>query len=480
MRRLERLGGGLALIAAVGALSTTGIAAANEPQPYRYDAPIEIARSSSFIELALPPAAYAHALQTGLRDLRVVDARGERVPFALLEPRAVPAAVNERIREATLYPLPKRPVAGQAWPSPVEVTFEGDRIAVRRSGARGAESAAALRESPGWLIDLGEAKPAESAPRRLRLRWSGPAEFSVAYTLESSADLRLWRGAPGGQLLALQSGAGALTQPIVTLPDGTGRFVRLTWLDPAAAPVLEGATSIAPAPDLVAFDATSELAFAPSVEPPGRVGTENAARGSLHFDLGGELPLVDIDLRFASGTHVAPVRLQGRSRAADPWRELGSGVFYRLERDGSVAESPAVAMPAQVRFLRIVADERAAALEPGESRLVVHARLASLVFASSGPAPYRLLAGSPDAPAGALPATTLVPQFDAERQRFGRATLGAFGEAPGVALAAERAEREARLRPWLLWAVLIAGVIGLAVLVWRLARTEAVAAPPEP
>ena len=63
MCRLERRFGGLAAIVAAGALSSAGTAAATEPQPYRYDAPIEIAKPAPFVELALPPAAYAHALQ---------------------------------------------------------------------------------------------------------------------------------------------------------------------------------------------------------------------------------------------------------------------------------------------------------------------------------------------------------------------------------------------------------------------------------
>ena len=479
MCRLERRFGGLAAIVAAGALSSAGTAAATEPQPYRYDAPIEIAKPAPFVELALPPAAYAHALQPELRDLRVVDARGERVPFTLLAPPA-PTATSDRVREATLYPLPPRPAGGRAWPSPVEVTVEGDRISVRRSGAPATRPAAPPRESPGWLLDLGESGPGEPAPRRLRLRWSGPSEFSAAYAIETSADLRSWRAAPGGQLMALQSATGVLTQPMVALPDAAGRFVRLTWLDLATAPTLEGAASLAPAPALLAFGAASELIFTPSAEPAGRAGGAADAPGSLHFDLGGELPLVDLDLRFASGTQFAPVRLQGRGRASEPWRELGGGVFYRLERDGAVTESPAVALPAWPRFVRVIPDPRAGELEPSLTRLVVHARLASLVFVASGQAPYRLLAGSPDASAGALPSATLVPQLDEERKRFGRATLGAFGQAPGVARATERAEREARIRPWLLWAVLVAGVVGLAVLVWRLARTGAVAAPPEP
>jgi hypothetical protein len=139
-----------------------------------------------------------------------------------------------------------------------------------------------------------------------------------------------------------------------------------------------------------------------------------------------------------------------------------------------------VALPVHVRFIRVIPDERAAVLDARETQLVVHARLASLVFAMTGQPPFRVLAGSPDSPEGALPASTLVPRLELERQRFGRAELGAFSEDPEVARAAERAERIARLRPWLLWSVLIAGVAALALLVWRLAKGGAAPQAPGP
>jgi len=476
MCRPERIGAcaaiGFAASLLVGSAALTATAA--EPQAYRYAAPVEIAKPAPFVEMALPPAAYAHAVQPDLRDLRLVDAAGERVPFALLDPTPV-ATRSERLREAMLFPLPPRPVGSAAWPSPVEVTVEGDRITVRRAAAGALSAQSAARESPGWLLDLGELAPAEPAPRRLLLRWSGPAEFSAAYAIETSADLRSWRGAPGGQLMSLQSSSGVLAQPIVGLPEAAGRFVRLTWLAPANAPILTGAVSVGDAPGQVAVTAAAALVFAPSAAPAGK---DPEPRGSLHFDLGGSLPLIDVDLRFAAGTRVAPVRLQGRTHAEDPWRELGSGVFYRIERDGQASDAPALMLPTRAHFIRVVPDERAAALDPVQTRLVVHARLASLVFASSGKAPLRLLVGSADAPAGALPAATLVPQFEQERTRFGQARLGAFTEAPEVGRAAERAVSQARLRLGLLWAVLLVGVLGLGLLVWRLAKAGAAPAPP--
>ncbi|MDQ6640725.1 MAG: DUF3999 domain-containing protein [Pseudomonadota bacterium] len=460
------------------ALFTVLVAAAAraEPEPFRYQAPIAIDAAAPFVQIALPPAAYGHAEQDDLRDLRIVDARGERVPFAVLPPLST-VQLSEQVRDASLYPLPARLAAGAVWPSPVDVVVEGDRISVRRHGGE-KSAAAAPRESAGWLIDSGETKRGDPPPRSLRLRWSGPAEFSAAYRIETSSDLRQWRPGGSGQVMALQSSSGTLAQPVVGLAEAPGRFVRLVWADPGAAPALIGATVLVDERQRVAVDSTRELSFAASAEPAGASPADPAAKRALHFDLGGVMPLVDVELRFDAGTHVAPVRLQGRARADQAWRDLGSGVFYRIERAGDVGSAPAIALPVAVRYLRLVPDERAAALDGVGARLVVHASLASLVFAAQGEPPFRLLAGSRDAPAGALPVSAVVPQLDSERPHFGHATLGAFTVDEAAERASEQASRQARLRPWLLWAVLIVGVAGLGALVWRLARTGPAPNPP--
>lgn len=474
MRTSDRSTGILHSVAIAGLMFASTLAVA-DPAPYRYSAPIAIAASAPFVQIALPPAAYAHAEQDELRDLRIVDARGERAPFALLAPRST-LHTSQQVREAMLYPLPAKPSAAGVWPSPVDVVVEGDRISVRRHGATAA-APRAPRESGGWLVDSGETRAGDPPPQSLMLAWSGPTEFSAAYRLESSDDLRQWRPAGTGQVMALQSPAGSLTQPVVPLPDATGRFVRLVWADSADAPAITGASVLVAERHLVALDSARELAIAPSAEPAGRLALDAASRRALHFDLGGALPLIDVDLRFAAGTHIAPVRLQGRNRVDEAWRDLGAGVFYRLERGGEVGQAPAIALTVSVRYLRLVPDERAAGLDANGATLVVHASLASLVFAAQGEPPFRLLSGSVDAPAGALPVATLVPQLDTERARFGRAELGAFSADASVERAAVRAEEQARWRPMLLWGVLLVGVAGLGVLVWRLARTAPTAPP---
>ena len=455
-----------------GVLAALAVAAAgaDEEPALRWRAPIEVKQPAPFVQLSLPVAAYAHSEEAGLADVRVVDARGERVPFAWLEARAE-ARRDERLHEARLYPLPARPSADGSWPAPVEIAIDRDRVRVRSGRAASPAAVAAGGRAGGWVVDLGARRPDDPVPRWLRLRWSGPAEFTSAYSLESSDDLRTWRPAPGGQLLALASAAGPLTQPNVALPASAGRYLRLVWADPAAAPALVGAEGVVDQQRRVTLDPPTEVV---AQALPGDPAEQPAPpRGALTFDLGGILPVVRIDLRFATGTHVAPVRLQGRDRKDERWRELGQAVFYRLERDGTATTSPPLELQQSTRFVRVVPDERAAALDAREVRLAVDAQLGRLVFASQGTPPFALLAGSPRARPAALPVATLIPDLAAERGRFGQATLGTWEEEAQVARRREAERREAEWRPRLLWAVLLVGVAVLGLMVWRLARSPA-------
>jgi len=195
----------------------------------------------------------------------------------------------------------------------------------------------------------------------------------------------------------------------------------------------------------------------------------DAAR-ALQLDLGGAMPLLDVTLQWPAGNQVTPLRVYARSAPGQPWRWVARGLVYRLERDGKVSLSPALPLGVSDRYLRFVPDERAAPLDPAQTTVVLRMRPPTLVFAMQGRAPYALLTGSPSATPGALPANTLIPSLEEERERFGRATLGAFAEVPEVARAAAAAAQLAAWRPRLLWAVLLVGVAGLGWMVWRLAR----------
>lgn len=449
--------------------------AADEPPLLRHRAPVSVTQPAAFVQLPLPAQVYALSQQPGLADLRLVDAGGQRVPFALLTPREDALRLREKARPASLYPLPAGPV-GNSLPASVDLVVQGDRIQLRHRSGAAADPAGPGGQRPGagWLIDLGEPAPQQPAPQRLHLRWSGPAEFSVAYRLEASDDLRRWRPAGGGQLMALASATGTLMQPLVPLESGAARFLRLVWADAGRAPQLVGADAITEQAERVAQDPPTLLRL---VARPG--AAEPGTAVALELDLGGVLPLQTLDLALPAGTRIVPLRVQQRTRADEPWRELTHGVVYRITREGGDdSRSPPLALYTRTRYLRLLPDARAPALDAAATPVLLQTALARLVFANQGTPPYALQVGLPPAAAagglrlatGALPIETLVPQLDQERARFGRAELGPFSEQPEAVQAAARAEMWAAWRPRLLWAVLLLGVAGLGWMVWRLAR----------
>src|SRR5580765_7886401 len=107
MRPFDRLDRCCALLA-LAAAAFMSAAHADEPA-FRFEAPVVVQRSAPFVELVLPAAAYARSRQPGsdgaVRDLRIVDSRDERVPFAWLAPRAGESRASESLRDVVLYPL---------------------------------------------------------------------------------------------------------------------------------------------------------------------------------------------------------------------------------------------------------------------------------------------------------------------------------------------------------------------------------------
>ena len=454
----------------VGAWLVAAVANSADEPAFRHAAPITVSTPGAFVQLPLPAAAYGRSASANLADLRIVDARGERVPFAVLAPRQPEPQTTEQQRDATLYPLPAKREADGAWAVPIEVTIDGGRVSVKRSA--GGTTVAPLATSAGWLFDLGERQRDDPVPQSLRIAWQGPAEFTAAFRFDSSDDLRQWRAGGSGQLMALASPTGVLTQPTVPLGVKPGRFVRLVWADAATAPQVTSAKVVTAQHGSKVLDAPITLVVSPGTEPAGKAPPEEGAQRALHFDLGGTLPITQVDLHWTRGTVVAPVRLQARNDANEPWRELGAAVFYRLERGTDVASSPPLPIAANARYLRVLPDPRAAALDAAQTQLVVQAPLASLVFASQGEPPYTLQAGAKVTTPSALPLATLVPSLERERARFGSATLGQWTEISAVARAEQARQQRAALRPWLLWSVLLAGVAVLGFMVWRLARSS--------
>ena len=175
------------ILLSAAALTAVAVVQGAEDTQFRYQASIAVERPGAFVQLPLKADTYAHSLEPGLLDLRVVDANGERVPFAVLGPRGNQVETIDQARDAAIYPLPPKPSADGSWTAPIELSVVGDRINVTRRGGPPPEGAGGPR-SGGWLVDLGQRARTDPPPRAVRFEWSGPAEFTAAFQFETSDD----------------------------------------------------------------------------------------------------------------------------------------------------------------------------------------------------------------------------------------------------------------------------------------------------
>lgn len=427
---------------------------------WRWQAPVVLDHPAAFVVLPLPASSFARSEMPALADLRLLDAQGQRVPFAFLPPAPQPPVQAAPLR---LFPLPpQREGGGDAGTAPL--TVEIDRAQVRVQPAAPTRRGRGRGEgvSPGWLVDL---SPATAVVTALRFSWSGPVTFAAPYTLETSDNLTDWQPAGGGQLMSLQSDGGLLTQAEAPLPDRPARYVRLRWADPLEAPVLTQALPVHAGPEAPADEPPATLIFSPTPALPG------APAGAVCFDLGGLLPVNRVDIDPGPAPRVLPLRLEGRSDAGQPWQAVAQGVSYRIERDGQRITSPALPVTGTWRHLCVLPDERAGAA--GALKLTVQVHPPRLVFAQQGTAPYTLHVGAAGVNAGAMPASQLVPMLEAERPRFGHATLGPWSEDATAVIGRAAQQRKAMWQRGALWAVLLVGVGVLGAMVWRLARHRA-------
>ncbi|CAD1794736.1 hypothetical protein CPBF426_04260 [Xanthomonas arboricola pv. juglandis] len=425
--------------------------AADVRQDYRQQWPLQVAGSDAGLyQLRLNAAIYRSAQDAGLRDVTVIDARGEEMPAALLPVDAAPAAAPRRQR-LPVFALP----AGAA-PANGDLQLIAERDAsgaVRRLEGRFATGAAA-GAGGSWLID---ASALGDRPRALWLYWDGNTPVQARLRVEGSDDLRDWHLlAADATVMALDNQAQRLQQRRIAL-DAGARYLRIV---PVSGEL----------PALRAVDAELDGVAAPLqsqwLELPG-----TAQDKAVLYALPGRFPVTQVDV---SGGQAEAVEWIAESRDADdaPWlRRAGPWLAYRLGAGNAAASPPQqLSAPVRDRQWRLLAAQGRSTARP---TLRVGYQPERMMFLAQGQPPYAVVAGSARVQRGDAPLASMLQALRRER--------GAqWQPAPAsIAAQAQPLAGDAALQPaatprdwkrWLLWGLLIGGAVlvgGFAVSLLR-------------
>ncbi len=431
---------------------------------------LSLPTGASLARIDLPVQALLLMQSSAAHDLRVFNATGAVVPFAVLAgadlSRATPA-LQTGSYEA--YPLFASTRAGRPARGGVEVRVDtaGDqgRAWVRWDSTATDAKTSATEASPlqAALFDLRSQKQTVDA---LTLVVELPRNTLVPISVAYSTDLKDWTPVETRGPVFQFDGADApinttleLRQPLPL----QGRYLKLAW------PGQEGVKL----QSLTGRVAASHTAPAPlrATLPAGTLDG-NSVSWALPF----ATPIAALHLQTTQNNSLVPLRIQGRSEASQPWRTLASTVVYRLDSVGPQGSSnPATPLfGASLRALR-VETSKGAALPPGGLQASVEFAPLQVAFLASGAGPFTLAVGRANTTAAAMDASLLGSIAPAKLVELPAAT---FADVQVQATAGGSLDRAAAnwlpdgvpLRSVLLWAVLGVGVLALGGVAYTLMR----------
>jgi hypothetical protein len=337
----------------------------------------------------------------------------------------------------------------------VERRADGTVVSVT-NGASGAPGAGKLR---GYLLDLSQSR---NPARRLTLDWDPAVTGFQEVLVEASHDLQHWEiWSRSAQLARLDYNGQRIERRDIDLPGRHAAYVRLTWRDPDIAPPLTAAAVIATA------DRPAPLVWSAALAPS--VSSADAYEWRFPAPLAPERARISLP----QANVLAPAELWGESddQAAGPGRLRARTVLYRLEVQGRVWESDDIALAGPpLRAIKLKLDARGGGLG-GAPMLALGLAARQVLFLARGAGPFVLAIGDASAEPAALPPATLIPGYGgAGAPPISPAALGAIAT---PALAAPSSAAPALAFDWktaTLWAILLAGIAGIAAMALYLLR----------
>ncbi|WP_312688956.1 DUF3999 domain-containing protein [Kosakonia sp.] len=456
MRGVYALLAAALMACALPALSSDDIPDA--PQDYAWGAALDLPEPASWYRVDLPIEVYTGSTHPDLRDVRVFNHDGERVPFTLetqQTPVAEPAPIPLRI-----FPLDT---------SPVETASEGQSV-VRLHSANGVdiriEGETAKTVGQSYLLALPETMPENFTLAQLKLVWNEPVKnWQGKVSLFFSSNMRDWellqQDAP---VMALSSGNDRLKLDQITVnqsmsSDGV-RYLLMVFDSPQL-PVT-----------ITQVNATLGSVATPREQVQMAAEAQRISATEAQYQWRQPQPLSALSVTL-DGEGVLPVEIALRSAANDPWQPLTKTVLWQLNGQSSAALPVSGQLVQAVRITTLDARLPAALPQVNGSR-----DRQTVLFNAQGKGPFMLTWGNRAAEPAAVTIDQLIPQALRKQidmtaipqvQVMARETLG--GEMRLTATSP--AERQGMWQTVLVWGVLVLGVAALAWMalrIWREAK----------
>ncbi len=444
------------------------------PAEFAMQLPLSVSGENGVVQLLLPLEIYQHSRSAELADLRVYNASGQVLPYALHRP-SYRTRIQTRERAGALFPIyASETVRGSASSLDLQLRTgaDGSLLTISAPGA-GAVPTATQQRLAALIIDLGLSEPDEVLESLSFELPEAHRDYRARIAVERSDDLKLWDGIAhdGVDWISAADASQRLVNDRIEVQGGQGRYLKIRWVE--GDPVVFAAVRARWRSASVALDPTLEVALDAQ---PGRVA------GDFAYQASPAIAASAIGLDLPEANTVLPVSIGFYRELRQPeakWvlQTRLDSTFYRLTHNGRERQSSRIHIAPMSGAEWVVRPHTAGHAAP---RLVLGWQPQTLVFNAQGSGFILSVGADPKIYArwtgGPSPMERVAPGYSRDEiEMLERAKPGTLQPTPPLAEAVDPivspvddAAEAARMRRFALWSVLGVGVLLLGFMTWRL------------
>jgi len=459
----------IAAAALMTSFTCAGSDPGDAPLDYSHILPLSVGANQAVVQLRLPRDVYLNARSPELDDLRVFDAAGRSMPFALVD-LAPPAVVNRPATPVAIFPVhgPARD-AGRVHDSlQIHTGTDGAVISVTAPARTVSDELVSLvldLRAAASVAQVDAAAPVGGLALSLP---PGTRSYNAWLALDVSDDLQSWHELAEAAVSWLVNEQGASVQKHrIEFAPRAFRYARLRWLD--GKPIAFSAIHAEYVVEQPAARHQETIVLQGSPGSEGRDLVYTAPVAVPARSLGLVFKGQNIVMPVQAGQYQTARKREAGGRTSLQLHPLVSATFYQMIQDGRHRASGDVEIPVTHASQWVVRPKTEVSDRPD---LRLGWIPASMVFVAGGTPPYSLAFGRAGVRSTRVSLPQVAPGFSSrELAALEAATPGNLiqQQSPGKPANDVDTSTSGSKRGWL-WALLVGGVMALAAMVWHLFR----------
>ena len=440
-------------------LFVTASVCAGEPvlEDFAFGIELNTDSSAPIYRLPVPQQVYQKIYRSDLGDIRIFNSNGQRIPYAIRV---------QKTRETTrsywvnlpVFPLKGNPEHLRRMENiEIRVNDNGRIIEIQYQDETGQDDSIIS----SYIIDLSAVK--QDIDELVFDISDDAGSYLKSVYIEKSEDLNNWSMlVSNASLSRLQYGSHTLEKNNINVPNQRTNYLRFTWRDNSENLQVKSVRALL---TTTGREADQERQWSTIT------GVQPAQGGNKYeFDLGGSYPVDKVNILLPDQNTLIEAVLRSRNNPESTWNTHYTGLFYKMEMQDTLIEQqdiPIRTTTARYWQLDVKTDD---GIGSGLPQLKFAWVPNEIYFLARGSGPYILAYGNSQVLAPEKPINALMQVLSNEQQQsmiqpagYGK-TITYKGDAALVPL------KEIPWRQIILWLIMIAAVITIAVIAHRLYR----------